>query len=73
MFQRLVPLLCVMAACTAMAACKGEVGDGEGGECQPCFNTTPRCDAGLTCSQFRGGGKTMDLCAKPSTNSCSVP
>jgi hypothetical protein len=43
-----------------------DIGDGKGGDCQPC-NANRVCDAGLSCFAFTGG---KELCAKPSTKSC---
>jgi hypothetical protein len=44
-----------------------DIGDGKGGDCQPC-NANRVCDAGLSCSSFSGG---KELCAKPSTKTCT--
>lgn len=56
-----------------LASCE-EVGDGEGGECQPCRSSSPRCDSGMSCAVFDGPfGKDYDRCALPSTKSCTVP
>jgi hypothetical protein len=45
-----------------------DIGDGKGGDCQPC-NANRVCDAGLSCFAFTGG---KELCAKPSTKSCTT-
>jgi hypothetical protein len=55
-----------------IVSCK-DVGDGEGGECEPCRSSAPQCDDGMSCSVFDGPfGKDHNRCAKPSTKSCPV-
>jgi hypothetical protein len=58
-------LACALAAC-------GDNGDGKGAECEPCRSANPRCDSGLSCATFSGGGSTRELCAAPSTDRCTV-
>ena len=56
-----------------ITSCDSE-GDGKGDECQPCRDDAPRCDSGMSCTTFDGAfGKDYHLCAKPSTDKCSVP
>jgi hypothetical protein len=66
-FCRLAPLLVPL-----LASCGSGGGDNEGGDCQVCRSTEPKCDEGLTCSRFEGNF-SYALCAKPNTNKCPVP
>jgi hypothetical protein len=64
--------LLALPATLLLASCE-DVGDGEGGECQPCRSSTPQCDSGLYCAKFDGPfGKDFERCAAPSTKSCSI-
>ncbi|MBI5260113.1 MAG: hypothetical protein HY855_26675 [Burkholderiales bacterium] len=66
---RLLALLALPAA-VLLSSCQ-DVGDGEGGECQPCRDSAPQCDSGLYCAKFDGPfGKDTNRCAAPSTKSC---
>jgi hypothetical protein len=70
-------LACLAVLGAALVGCGSDSDDdeeehrAEGGYCQPCRGES-RCDSGLTCQTFIGGGKTMDLCASPGTQTCSV-
>lgn len=64
--------LVLLLAAWALAACGSDDEIAEGGECQPCREKAPKCDAGMTCERFEGNF-TYYLCAKPSTQKCSVP
>lgn len=68
---RLLASMVAAVIVIAMFGCK-DIGDGEGGQCQPCLDQNPRCDAGLQCYQFSGNGRTQDLCARPDTTKCST-
>lgn len=69
---RAVLVLLALPAWLGLSSCK-DVGDGEGGECQPCRSSTPQCDSGLYCAKFDGPfGKDFERCAAPSTKSCSL-
>ncbi|WP_284614544.1 hypothetical protein [Aquabacterium humicola] len=67
---RLLASMVAAAIVIALFGCK-DIGDGEGGQCQPCLDQNPRCDSGLVCKQFSGGGETKDLCARPETTKCN--
>ncbi|NRF67687.1 hypothetical protein HLB44_11890 [Aquincola sp. S2] len=55
-----------------IVSCK-DIGDGEGGQCEPCRSSSPQCDSGMSCATFDGPfGKDHQLCAKPDTRSCPV-
>lgn len=66
-------LLACLAILAVLGGCGGDDGDGEGGQCEPCRGGNSRCDAGLTCSTFIGGGTRTELCASPSTTECTAP
>lgn len=60
-------------ACTAitlLASC-GD-GDREGGQCEPCRGSTPRCDSGLTCraATINVTGQTTELCFAANQTRC---
>lgn len=67
----------LMLAALGVAGCGGSGDrDGEkpqGGLCQVCRTTAPRCDAQLFCNHFTFGAAGWDLCATPSTTSCPQP
>ncbi len=52
-----------------VSACSSEP---EGGQCQPCQDSTPRCDSGLTCRGFYNSQTIQELCATPATTQCSI-
>jgi hypothetical protein len=67
--------LCAVALLLAplLTSCDSE-GDGKGDECQPCRDSAPQCDSGMSCATFDGPfGKDYQRCAKPSTRTCDVP
>lgn len=75
-------LLAVALSTLALLVACGGSGDDEdedqeeapspGAQCQPCRTGANRCDPGLTCSVFMGGGRRQELCASPSTTQCTV-
>lgn len=67
--------ICAIAVLLAplLTSCNSE-GDGKGDVCQPCRDSSPRCDSGMSCTTFDDVfGKDYQRCAKPSTESCTVP
>lgn len=68
MNQRLATLAAVVAAALiGLQACSG---DNEGGQCESCRGSSPRCDGGLSCNTFTGSTGSRDLCASPGTTTC---
>ena len=65
-------LLASLAFMAVLGGCGSDNGDGEGGQCEPCRSGNNRCDSGLTCSTFIGGGKSAELCSTPSPSECYV-
>jgi ligand-binding sensor protein len=60
----------VLATAALLAAC-GD-GDREGGQCEPCRGSQPRCDSGLTCkaATVNVTGQTVELCFAANQTRC---
>lgn len=63
--------LALSLAIPLLQACS-DGGEDKGGECQSCRSEAPQCDAGMQCARFQSNLTTYRLCAKPTTDKCSV-